>query len=493
MGGGSSEIHDASTTVLLEAANFNPINTRKTSAALRLSTEASYRFERGIRAELAPRALRRATRLILEIAGGKAARGIVDLYPGRKETPPARISDRRIKQVLGAEIPMAEVERVLDSLGFERARGLPDNASAAEEDSTLWVNVPYWRSDISLEDDLVEEVARIVGYDAIPTTMLSARVPHHEPQPMRSLTERIKDLLAAAGMQEIISYSLTTLEKLDRVGALRGAPQPLKIANPLSGEMEYLRTSLRGSMLETVASNRRTSQGDGMRLFEQGRVYLPQDGPGALALPHEREMLVGALSGPRVRTSWLAPQGDMDFFDAKGVVESMFRQLGVGVEFERSTDPVLHPGRTARLLCSGNPIGVVGEVRPDVLERFDIEDAQVAMFEIDLEALSRAAGPSRRYQSSSRFPESYRDLALIVDEDAPSAGLLAIIEGHKLVARATPFDVYSGQGVPQGKKSVAYRLVFQSASGTLIAQQVDRAQQDILRRLERELGAELRG
>lgn len=502
MGGANTEISEDTTSVLLESANFNSANTRRTRSLLRLDTEASRRFERGIRAELAPRGLRRATQLILQVAGGRAARGIIDLYPNVKEPPVVKLSPERIKQVLGVEPDMARAEQVLKSLGFERARapeGLIDlieaiEAAPAPERNTLWMRAPYWRSDIAIEDDLVEEVARITGYDAVPTKMLSSEIPHHEPQPLRTLRERIKDLLASVGMQETISYSLTTLEMLDKVEALRDGPQPMKLSNPMSAEFEYLRTSLRGSVLQTLANIRRVAQGEGLRLFEIGRVYLPREEARERELPDEREMLVGVLSGPRFAASWVAPQGEMDFFDAKGTLEAVFGQLGVQVEYQPSADPILHPGRTARLTSGGNTIGVVGEVRSEVLGRFDLEGSRVAMFELALEPLTKAVPQAvRRYRSASRFPESYRDVALVVDADVPSARVQGIIERHSLVVRSAPFDVYSGQAIPAGKKSIAYRLVFQSPTGTLTGEQVDMAMEEIVGQLRQEVGAELRG
>ncbi len=502
MGGAASEMDENTTSVLLESANFNPTNTRRTRSTLRMNTEASHRFERGIRAELAERGLRRATQLILEIAGGKAAKGIIDLYPAQQEPPSLRISRSRIKQVLGVDYSMSRVEGVLDSLGFERARqpsaliDLIETAEAApapERQSTLWLKAPYWRSDISIEDDLVEEVARIVGYDTIPTTMLSASIPHHEPQPIRALRESIKDLLAAAGMRETISYSLTTLGTLGKVDALDGAPDPMKIANPMSAEFEYLRTSLQGALLETLASNRRVSQAEGIRIFELGRVYLPKEEAKERDLPDEKEMLVGALSGPRSAASWLAPPGDMGFFDAKGVLESLFDQLRVEVSYEPSTSSIFHPGRAARMTCGDTRIGTIGEIHPVTLERFDLPGTPVALFEIDVEALYQVMpATARRYLGASRFPESYRDVALVMDADVPSSKIQSIIARHKLVARSIPFDVYSGEGVPEGKKSVAYRVIFQSDRETLTSERVDRFQGDILHQLQREVGAELR-
>ena len=487
IGGADTAVTEGTTNVLIESASFDAINTRKTASGLRISSEAAYRFERGIRADLAPLALRRATKLMLKVAGGTAARGIIDVHPGRRPDPVVSISRRRIRQSLGVDFGMDEVERVLGSLGLER-----DEASGGSPGEELAMRVPYWRSDVAIEDDLVEEVARIVGYDNIPTTMLSTPVPHHEPNPLRKSRETLRDLLAAAGMQEVISYSLTDGATLDAVHATDDGPAPVRIANPMSSEMQVLRTSLRGSALRTLAANLRVSRGDGLRLFEIGSVYLARDEAKERDLPDERQMAVGVLAGPRGDVSWLAERGDVDFFDAKGVLESVSDGLGVEIEYEPADDPVMRAGRTARLACAGKPVGVVGEVDPQVLGRFEV-DIGVAMFEIDVEALHAAVGDETGgFAGVSRFPESERDIALVVDESVPSARIQKIIGQHKLVVRAAPFDVYSGEGVPAGKKSIAYRVAFQSPSGTLTAAEVDRAQGDILRRLGREVGAELR-
>ena len=490
MGGADTGVGDGTTSILLESANFDPINTRRTASALGLRTEASYRFERAIRAELAPRALRRATQLVLEIAGGDAEQGIIDLYPGRQEQPPVQITSGHIKQVLGVDVSMDQVETTLTSLGFERLAG----SSHSEKDAKHWLSMdaPYWRSDVAIEEDLVEEVARIVGYDNIPTTTLASPIPHHEPQPLHELREHVRDILVASGMQEIISYSLTNRATLTVDEARADSPEPLTLANPMSSDLQHLRTSLRGGVLGTLAHNRRVSQGEGIRLFEIGRVFLPGEEAKGRDLPDEREMIVGVLSGPRFPTSWVAPDGVMDFFDAKGVLETLVDQMGVEIDFERTDDPIMQMGKAARLVNGSQIVGVVGEVRPNVLERFDI-DQSVAMFEIDLKSLHEAAPKgTARYIHTSRFPESERDLALIVDVDVPSSTIQAIIQRHNLVKHSSPFDLYTGQGVPSGKKSVAYRVAFQSEKATLTADLVDRAQGAIVRQLQREVGAELR-
>ena len=486
MGGTDTEVREQTTDILLEAANFHAINTRRTAAGLRLSTEASYRFERGIRAELVPRALRRATQLILEVGGGEAAKGIVDEYPGRKEPDVLEITSSRIKQVLGVDFDLGEVERVLKSLGFEKV-------GDASTDGSLGMRTPYWRSDIAIEEDLIEEVARIVGYDDIPTVPLSTPIPHHQAQPMRELKERVRDSLGGAGLQETISYPLEDAATLDGVQPGSEGVERIKIANPMNADASYMRTTLRGSVLKTLKSNRRISQGEGLRIFEIGRVYLPKEEARERELPDENETLVGVFSGPQSEPSWLARTREMDFFDAKGALESVFGALGVVGEYEPVEDSTFHPGKAAKVLVGGRQVGIVGEVHPTVLGRFDLDDGPVAMFDVDLEEVQASMPTSTKpYTGTTRFPDSERDLALVVDSSVPSAGIEKVILRHKLVKSTSPVDVYTGEGVPAGKKSIAYRIVFQSTRSTLTADLVDRAEGDILRQLQRELGAELR-
>ena len=502
MGGANSEMTSETSNVLLESANFNAVNTRRTRAALGMRTDASDRFERGIRASLAPIGLRRATQLMVELCGGTAASGIIDLYPTRREPAVVSVSRARIRQVLGVDYPTTQVRRVLESLGFEETDqpGGPidlieavEAGPSAERTDTMWLRVPYWRSDISIEDDLVEEIARIIGYDSLPATMLSSSIPHWQPQPITQLKDQVRDLMAGAGLQETISYSPTTLENLQRVDALDEANPPLRIANPLSSEWEYMRTSLRSNILNTLSYNRRIAQGQGIRIFEVGRVYVPKPEAMERDLPDELEMLVGVFSGPRFPESWITESGEMGFFDAKGALQFAFDSLGIDVQYQPSEDSVMQPGRTARLLAGDIPIGVVGEIQRRVLDEFGLENYPVAMFEVSLDALLSVVGEIRQtHQGSSRYPESYRDLAVVVDADVSAAGIQNIIDRHALVVRSTPFDIYSGEGVADGRKSIAFRIAFQSDRGTLTSEQVDHFQRDIIRQLQRELNAELR-
>ena len=480
MGGLNTEMTESTTTVLVESANFDPINTRRTAQALRIRTESSSRFDKGLQPELAAIALKRATQLILQIAGGKVCRGIVDAYPQPTDRPAITFTLARLKKVLGVTFPMDQVQDIF------RRLGLPFQADGQE---AVAVTVPYWRSDIAQEDDLVEEVARIIGYDEMPTTTLSTSIPLHEPQPERELRERVKDILVACGMQETISYPLISEDALNKTHAPSDGARPLRVANPMSAELEYLRTTLRSSILATLAANQRHGE-EGFRLFEVGRVYLPRPAD----LPLERETLVGVVAGPRSPEGRLGSAESMDLFDAKGIIEAFLDQLHVAYSFEAEDNSLFLPGRCARIAVGATTLGVMGEVHSRVLEEFEIDISPVALFEVDLAALAEVAssGPLQ-YRALPRYPGAYRDLALVLDRGVAASLAQGIIERHPLVARATLFDVYEGEAVPQGKRSLAYRVLFQLLDRTLAGDEVNQARAEIVASLEGEVGASLRG
>ncbi|MFH1002811.1 MAG: phenylalanine--tRNA ligase subunit beta [Chloroflexota bacterium] len=477
MGGANSEVTGGTTAILLEAASFNPANIHYTGRTLSLPSEACLRFERGISPELTVPALRRATQLILELAGGQAARGIIDVYPGRVETPPIRLTTARVKQLLGVEFSLDQIISALSALGFTCAGG--------SADPSMMVTPPYWRTDVKLAEDLVEEVARVQGYDKIAITMLSQPIPQHDPAPMPRLKARVGQALVGYGFQEIISYSLTSLKQLGRLlpepHPLEPAPIPL--ANPLSADQEVLRPSLRPNLLAALVANRR-HEDNGIRLFEMGRVYLPGTGE----LPDERDILGAVLSGPRQEASWHGGGGNLDFYDTKGVVEGLFRQLGVAVDFTTANDDSFAPGKQAAIVVAGNRLGVIGELHPRVLQAFEIPET-TCLLEIDLAAPAPLTAAHPRYQPVPRFPATVRDLALVVEAAVTHRRVLDTLQGFSLLTQVSLFDVYTGGQLPPGKKSLAYRLAFQSPERTLTDQEVDQVEQQILARLAAELGA----
>ncbi|MFC1951957.1 phenylalanine--tRNA ligase subunit beta, partial [Chloroflexota bacterium] len=364
MGGANSEVTEQTTSILLEAANFNPTSIHYTGRLLSLPSEACMRFERGIRPELALLGLKRATQLIVQLAGGKVAKGVADEYPGRQDSEPILLSTDKVKRLLGVEFSLTQIIETLTSLGF--------GCKAVELTSEVWVTAPYWRSDIRLAVDLIEEVARIIGYDKIPITMLSQPIPSQNLEPILSLKQKIRQSLIGYGLQDIITYSLTSLQSLNKLLPEPHLlnPMPLRLTNPMTADQEYLRPNLRAGLLAALSANRRHEDGS-IRLFELGRVYLPRPKD----LPNETEMLCGILNGPRLEKLWQGGSELIDFLDAKGVVEGLLDQLGVEASFEAGSDETLHPVKQTAIVTAGNKLGIVGELHPKVLETFDILEA----------------------------------------------------------------------------------------------------------------------
>jgi phenylalanyl-tRNA synthetase beta chain len=480
MGGAESEMTDQTTAVVLEAANFNPASIYHTGSTLGLPSEARTRFERGISPELTVPALRRATRLIIELAGGQAAKGIVDAYPGRQKPKPILLSTGEVKRQLGVDFSLGQMKEVLISLGFDCQ---PKTASE------IRVTAPYWRSDISLVEDLVEEVARVIGYDRIPVTMPTGAVPRQNPAPILGFKEEVRRGLTGYGFYEVITYSLTGLDLLNRLMPEPHPmePEPLRVVRPMSAEQEYLRPSLRVNLLAALEANRRHEEGS-IRLFELGRVYVrrPND------LPDEPEMLCAMMAGPRFYQSWHGGNEPVDFFDAKGVAEGLLGRLGVEADFVPGDDESLDPARQAAIVIGGKRVGVVGEVQRKVAEAFDLAES-VYLLEINLAELLPFTLEHRLFQPISRFPAVVRDIALVVDSGVTHRQVVDIVTGFPLVTNISLFDLYTGGKLPAGKKSLAYRIAFQSPSKTLTDEAANSVLKNILKRLTKELGATLRG
>ena len=480
IGGANSEIDENTVNVLLESATFNGVNNRETARFFGLRTEATLRFEKGLRPELAPIALRRATGLIQEVAGGIVASGIVDILSEEGAEPPVvSLTTAKIRRMLGMEVDLSRVQELLESLGFTWER---------ISETVLDVTVPYWRNDVNIEEDLVEEVVRIIGYDSVPTTMLSSPIPFQQYVPVIWIRDRIKDLLAAAGVQEVINYPLVTLQQLEQVGHLDSNVLPMRIANPMSSDREYLRTTLRVSLLATLAANQ--GQGSGsFRIFESGKVFFPRNGD----LPDEREYVSGVLAGLRHEASWLEDENMLDFYDAKGVVEMVLDRFGLLATYESADDPTFHPGRCAVIKAADTTIGMVGEVHPIVMEGLGLVMPQVAAFELFLEPiLSVLPDSQRQFEPLPRYPSATRDLALVMPSDVDAGQVTQVIMRHQGVERAELFDIYAGDNVSVGTKSLAFHVYFQAMDRTLTNEEVNRSLDGLLRTLERELKATLR-
>jgi len=480
MGGTNSEVTESTTSILLEAASFNPASIHYTGRTHNMPSEACMRFERGISPELTVPALRRATQLIAELGGGEAVSGIVDEYPGKKDPVSIKISTSEVKRVLGVEFSLKQITDNLTALGFECRPGTTDDE--------IMATVPDWRTDISITVDLIEEIARTVGYDEIPVTMISQAIPRHKPEPVIDFKRKLREMFRGYGFQEIVSYSLTSLDSLKKLVPESGNidPMPLRLVNPMTIDMEYLRPNLRPFLLSALSDNKKNTDGS-IRLFELGKVFLPREKD----LPLEDETVCGILNGNSTDGWWQNDARPLDFYDAKGIIEGVLGQLGLEVVFERSGDESLHPLKQASIVVNDCALGVVGELHPGVMENYDI-DSVTYLFEINVARLLTVASKYKIYQQIPRYPATIRDIALVVDADVPFQKIKDIITDFSLVADVSLFDVYSGDQVPPGKKSLACRITYQSADHTLADKQVSGLQKQILKKLARELGATLR-
>ncbi len=480
MGGDDSEVSRGTTTVLLESANFHGPSVRRTAAALKLRTEASTRFEKGLNPDLALEAARRATQLLVEIGGGEAHAGFLDAYPGRRDPVVIDVPAKRLHQVLGVDLPRERIVGTLARLGFA-VTDSPDGYA---------VTAPFWRSDVTIADDVAEEVARIVGYDVLPSAPLTGTIPEPQPQPqpLRRVMAEARDALAAAGLVEVINYALSSADAIERVQPLTSISEtpPLGVANPMSAERTLLRTTLRPGLLDTYAANRRHQRGP-IGLFEVGRLFLPRDGD----LPLERTLAAALYGGPLAPAAPGAEPRLLDFFDAKAIVQALAAAMRLDLDYEPSEDPALVPGHAAALRLDGDSVGLLGQVHPDVCARFEIDD-EVYLFELDLDALASRPRPAPRFVEPSRFPAVAEDLAVVVDEATPAAAVERVLLRQKLVESAALFDVYAGAPIPEGKKSLAFAINYRAPDRTLTEAEVARARTGIVRLLQKELGASIR-
>jgi len=484
MGGLETEVADKTTSILLESANFNQAIIRQGCHCLNLQSEASIRFDKGLNPDLPLLPLKRATQLLLELAGGKAAKSIIDVYPGKSQPKSILLSAEEVKRLSGLEVPLAKILKVLKCLGFECQR-----ASSA---SQILVMAPYWRSDIRCSADLVEEVVRVIGYDKIPVTRLSSPLPQQESRlslrvQRSNLKQRLGNILTGCGFQEILTYSLTSLERLQKISPrLKLEVTSLKVANPMNKEQEYLRTTLRPGLLTTLAHNQRVEE-NSIRLFEIGKIFLPQGNE----LPQEKEMLCAALSGPETELSWHGNKEQLNFFDAKGVVENLLNQLGLEATFGASDDESLLPGRAANIIIGADKVGIVGNLHPKVAQAFELSDA-VYLIEMDIEKLLSKTIKVKQYQPIPRFPNITRDIALVIDKQVSYQQVEDVIRSFPLVKKVTLFDFYRGEQIPEGKKSFAIRIVYQSRDRTLTDEEVSQTQEQMLDKLHQGLGSTLR-
>ncbi len=485
MGGAETEVSAATKNILLESANFDFVSIRRTAKKFNLFSEASTRFSRGIHPEVVKPAVLRAAQLMQQHAGGHVLKGMVDNYPTPRPAQVISLKKGEIKRLLGIDFPDAEVEKVLQALNF----------TVEKDGEAGWkVTTPPFRTDIQAgAADLIEELARIHGYDRLPATLLSGELPPQRANRSLQLEERVKDTLANAGLQEVITYALTAKE---REAALGVADPYLAVLNEISVDRQVMRKSVLASVLEVAKHN--LLGADAVRIFEVGPVFLPKPGQ---ALPDEPRRLAIVMTGRRGPVAWDDPLGVkpsmLDFFDLKGVVESLVGELHLPQPtYQPVKDvPYLHPGRSAQLLVAGQVVGCFGEMHPKTVSALQLGDRTILAAEFDLEAMLAAVPDRYPYVPVPRFPAALRDIAVIVEDAIANERIAAEMRaaGGELLGDARLFDLYRGEPIPAGHKSLAYALTYQAADRTLTDKEVDKAHKKIEDRLRHVLKARIRG
>ena len=467
MGGFNSEIKDDTTTVVFESAMFDAASVRLTAQRVGLRTEASSRYEKGLDYHNTVPAIERACELVEILGCGENVSGMIDVLGNVEEPVSIKFRPDKINSFLGTDIAEADMIDIFERLGIEC------------RDMMLYP--PSWRPDLLAEADIAEEVARFYGYDLIPTTLMVGQTTCGILTDEQKLEREISNILTAQGLYEIYTYNFQSPTMLDKLNVAPNSPlrNQVKISNPLGEDTSVMRTTMAGSMLETLSRNYnyRTKSG---KFFELGRVYIPNEKG---QLPDEpRTLMIGMYN-------------DVDFFDIKGVCEEMFAQLHItDVEYERLTDnPVYHPGRSAVIKANGKTLGVIGEVHPSVLRNFEI-GAKAYIGELDFTAIFNAANRDVKYTSLTKFPAVTRDFSIVCDIETPVAEIEKVMKkaGGKLLSKLELSDVYTGSQIPEGKKSVMYKAEFKAPDRSLTGEEADNLHAKIVKNLSNELGAELR-
>ena len=478
MGGKSSEITSDTTNVFLEAANFNSSMIRSTSKKLGLSTEASIRFERNLDPKLAIYALSRAADLIVELAGGKINQKIQDNYPSRIKDQKIILNKDKLRNHLGLDISNNQIDLTLDNLNFH---------FTFDQINQIWeIEKPFWRTDIQIPEDIHEEIARIIGYDEIPLTYLSGSVPKWEPNKSLDIKYLSQDLMVGAGLSEAISYSAISEKQLSFTPNIFDLGEKITLTNPISKEYSILRKSLIPSLISAASRNSNNWKGP-IKLFEIGNVFFELD-----SKVIEKTMLSGILTGPRQEISLNSESSKLNYFDIKGIVEMLSKNLNFDFEVKESNDKLF--SEKSSIIYNRNideNIGCMGELCKETIEQNNFSSSEVIVFEIDLSKVIKCQNKFI-YKDFSQYPQAHRDLSLIIDRSVKFSQIKEIIYGESLVEDCLIFDIYEGNEIPRGKRSISIRVNYQSARETLSSKKLEKVEKNILSKLEKKLGIYIR-
>lgn len=472
MGGYGSEIKNDTNTIVFESANFNPVNIRMTSKKLGLRTEASSRYEKGIDPELAAIALNRACTLVEQLGAGEIVSGKIDLYPVPRKARKLNLNVKRVNDFIGVQdIDEEMIVKYLTSLEFE-----------VEVKGDLEITVPTFRDDVEGDADLVEEIARLYGYDKIPVKLMDTTFTQGGKNYRQIIRDMAKTNMAAQGLYEVLTYSFVSPGVYNKINLKAENPlrNAIKLTNPLGEDQSIMRTTMIPNMLEVISRNYNKKIAEG-QFFELSKVYLAETVT-LEKLAEERETLT------------IGMYGDVDFFDLKGVVENLMEELNIyKYRILSSNNDSMHPGRTAELLINNKRAGYLGEVHPDVLDKYDIP-VRVYAAELNFEEIIMQSNMNIKYKSLPKYPSVARDIAIVVTEEITAGQVEEIIrnKGGKLIEEVKLFDIYRGSQIEEGYKSMAYSIVYRSDEKTLSEEDITKVHNKIVNSLVNQVGAALR-
>jgi phenylalanyl-tRNA synthetase beta chain len=486
MGGLNSEIFAGTRNVLLESAFFDPVTIRRGSKLLGLSTEASYRFERGSDVGGVTTALKRAVSLISDLAGGKIARGFIDNYPKPYSSPDISFRVDRANRILGTTIPSDEMTGYLKALGMEVINIKGDN---------LNIKPPSFRVDITREADIIEEVARLSGYENIPVTIPNIRPSEEREAPELVLREQARSIMIGLGFTEIITYSFISPDSADMLGAEEESPVRsfVHLMNPLTVDQSVMRTSLVPGLLSTIKNNILNQEKE-LKLFEWGKIFIRKEGE---QLPLEKAFLAAVMTGPYRQKTWYDNERSADFYDIKGAVEALLKGLGLR-DFIFQRDNALIPGYdpeiSSCIYSAGSFVGQVGLASFKTMEAYELQKEKAYLFELDIQALLKRLQKTKKFEPFAKFPPVYRDISIIVKRQLESYEIMQAIkqEGGELIESVRVFDYYQGEKMDPSEKALAFRICYRSKQRTLDGGEINRLHESVIDKIRRKTGARLR-
>ncbi|MCF6515131.1 phenylalanine--tRNA ligase subunit beta [Lactobacillus sp. S2-2] len=479
MGGKDTEVDDNTTNILLEGANFNSVNTRKMAQKQNLHTDASQRFERKIDDSNIVNSIEDATGLIEMIANGEATKDILTKTVNKSKNKIINITSSRINHVLGTDFDNNTIIDIFNRLNFE----------VEIENDSIKVTIPSRRNDISMDADLIEEIARIYGYDNIGSTLPTTKMTQGKLSKKQKLIRNSRKSMEEYGLTHAISYSLTSEEKSSQFST--NDQESVQLKFPMSMDHSNLRMNLLSGLLDDVAYNQARNVKN-VALYEQGRIFIPNDND---VRPTEIEHLAGVISGSLVENNWKQKSKKVDFYDIKGILNEFLKNLSFVDEITYvATDKYsnMHPGRTADILIGDTKIGFIGQVHPKLVQKYKIDE--VYGFEINLDIINDLPKKEQLYNQISQYPSIKRDIALLLNDDITHADVYNLIKkrGGAYLTKIDLFDIYEGENIPEGKKSMAYSLIFQDKNGTLTDEDVNKSMEKIQNNLEKEFDLEIR-